>query len=168
MKNDYELLYLIHGENDQIALNYMFNKYEGLIWKYIHLLQIEKKEHDDFLQEGRLMFYKAIQTFNAERGKTFTRYFELILKRHFIQLKKRVPKYVFDDYILNTHQPYYLEENYDDFLSLCSAFEKRIFQLYFIENKTVSAIEKIEKRSGKQIYNAIYRLKEKYKKYDII
>lgn len=168
MKNDYELLYLIQGENDQIALNYMFNKYEGFIWKQIHLLHVNQSEHEDFMQEGRMMFIKAINTFHERFNKTFTRYFELILKRHFYRLNKKVPKYVFDEYVINTYQYGYIEEDYDDFLTLCSSFEQRVFRYYFLENKTVKYIESVEKCSVKQIYNAIYRLKEKYKKYDII
>ncbi len=168
MKNDYELLYLIKGENDQIALQYLFNKYEKFVWKIIHTLQIHEKERVDFMQEGRLMFYKAIQTFDEYKNKTFTRYFELILKRHYYQLKNRLPKYIFDEYIINQQSGYYLEEDYSDFLYNCSAFEQQIFQLYFIENKSVKNVQNHVKCSIKQIYNAIYRLKEKYKNYDII
>ncbi len=168
MRNDYELLYLIHGENDQIALNYMLSKYEGFIWKQIHLLHISENDFDDFKQEGILMFYKAIKTFDVKRNKTFTRYFELILKRHFYQLKRKVPNYVFDEYMLNQQQSYYLEENFDDFLDQCSDLEKEIFEYYFIQNKSIAYIKNRINCEIKQIYNAIYRLKEKYKKYDII
>jgi RNA polymerase sporulation-specific sigma factor len=168
MHNDYELLYLIRGENDHIALRYMFRKYEKLIFKNVHLLQIKNYEHEDFIQEGRIMFYKAIKTFDEHKNKTFTRYFELILKRHYYYLKKKLPNYVFDEYLLNTYRCVYLEEDYDDFLDNCSTFEKDIFQLYFIENKSVDTIKNILSCRAKQVYNTIYRLKEKYKKYDII
>ncbi len=168
MRNDYELLYLIHGENDGIALDYLFSKYENFIWKHIHLIRVDQNEYDDFKQEGILMFYKAIKTFDVYKNKTFTRYFELILKRHFYQLKKKVPNFVYDEYVLNQQQSYYLEEDYTDFLDQCSTLEQQIFEYYFIQNKSVNYIQSVIKCDIKQIYNAIYRLKEKYKKYDII
>ncbi|MFA6800579.1 MAG: sigma-70 family RNA polymerase sigma factor [Acholeplasmataceae bacterium] len=168
MKNDYELLYLIRGENDQIAFEYLFNKYERLIWKNIHLLNIENIEREDFIQEGILMLYKAIQTFDEFKNKTFTRYFELILKRHFYHMKKKIPKFVYNEYILNQQQSYYLEEDHSKFLEGCSLFEQEVFELYFIENKSAKYIQETTQCSLKQVYNAIYRLKEKYKKYVII
>lgn len=168
MKNDYELLYLIRGENDHIALEYLYHKYERLIYKNIHLLHIDHIEHDDFVQEGFLMFYKAVQTFDESKNKTFTRYFELILKRHFYQLVHKIPPFVYDEYIMHQQQSYYIEEDYTPFLEDCSLFEQEVFELYFIENKSVQYIQNFKKCSIKQVYNAIYRLKEKYKKYVIM
>lgn len=168
MNNDYELIYLIRGENDHIALQYLFDKYERFIWKIIHLLNVTSYDHDDFIQEGTLIFYKAIQSFNEEKNKSFTRYFELILKRHFYQLLNKSPKYVYDEYVIQQQTSYYIEENYDDFLSTCSKIEKDVFDCYFIEQKSIQTIANQLKCSKKQIYNTIFRLKEKYKKYVII
>jgi RNA polymerase sporulation-specific sigma factor len=50
--NDYELIDLIRYENDHVALDFMFYKYQKLIWKNVHLLNIPSKDYDDFFQEG--------------------------------------------------------------------------------------------------------------------
>jgi hypothetical protein len=42
--NDYELIYLIQVEQDEIALNFMFKKYHKFIWKYVHLANIQEKD----------------------------------------------------------------------------------------------------------------------------
>lgn len=90
--NDYELIYLVQNHRDGIALEYLFKKYKLLIWKYIHMYDVPYYERDDFLQEGYLMLNKAINLFDESKNKTFTRYFELILKRKFWALLKKAAK----------------------------------------------------------------------------
>ena len=81
--NDYELVYLIRFEQCQVALDFLYMKYSRFIWKQIHVLHVNHYEQDDFHQEGLLMLHKAVTTFNEAKNKTFMRYFDLILKRHF-------------------------------------------------------------------------------------
>jgi len=114
------------------------------------------------------MLLRAIHTFDEFKNKTFTRYYELILKRHFYQIKRRIPKYMEDEYNFDLMKSHYLEEDNSDFLEACSDFEQAVFQLYYVENKTIKFISELMGCSVKYVYNAIYRLKEKYKKYDII
>jgi RNA polymerase sporulation-specific sigma factor len=160
--NDYELIYLIHTEHDEIALSFMFSKYHKFIWKHIHLLNIATKEHDDLHQEGVLMLLKAIHTFNENKNKSFTRYFELILKRQLYYLVTKFPKYVlFEDTSFCTGVSYIEEESID--LELSSDLEQTVYQMYFNERATISEIEKQTIYTKRQIYNSIYRIKEKYK-----
>jgi RNA polymerase sporulation-specific sigma factor len=70
--NDYELVYLIRTQKDSIAFDFLFQKYKKFIWKYIHFMHIEYKEQDDFFQEGILTLYKAVETFDESRNKTFS------------------------------------------------------------------------------------------------
>ncbi|MBU1143598.1 MAG: hypothetical protein KKH92_08150 [Firmicutes bacterium] len=160
--NDYELIYLIHAEHDELALNFMFQKYHKFIWKQVHLLEVEKKEYDDFHQEGNLMLHKAIKTFNSDRNKTFTRYFELILKRHFYQLKKTLPTYYLYENADFYQEKCYIEEE-PVYLTLTSNLEQTVYERYFIHRETIQDIEKQTCFSKKQIYNTIFRIKEKYK-----
>ena len=57
------------------------------------------------------------------------------------------------------------EEQKDDIdlIDSCSTFEKHIYQYYFIEKKAVQKISDELSCEPKKIYNAIFRIKEKYK-----
>jgi len=160
--NDYELIYLIQSNHDDHALTYMYQKYHRFIWKYIHLLNLEKKEHEDFYQEGILILHKAIKTFNERYNKSFTRYFELILKRHFYQLKQALPKYYLFDHTDFVKDVVYIEEAYDP-IDLHSDLERLVYEKYFVLKQSVHKIQEDSQYSPKQIYNAIYRIKDKYK-----
>jgi RNA polymerase sporulation-specific sigma factor len=160
--NDYELIYLIHSEHDEIALTFMFSKYHKFIWKQVHLLNVATKEHDDLHQEGTIMLLKAIQTFNEARNKSFTRYFELILKRQLYHLISKIPKYqLFEDTSFCTGVSYIEEETVE--LELSSDLEQTVYHEYFIQRLPIDEIEKKTQFTKKQIYNSIYRIKEKYK-----
>ncbi len=160
--NDYELIYLIRHETDDLALTFMFKKYHKFIWKHVHLLHLESKEIDDFHQEGVLMLFKAIQTFDPERNKSFTRYFELIMRRQFYHMKQSLPHYMLFDHTDFVKTPCYIEEE-PLVLELSSDMESKVYHDYFISRKTVSTIHTETGYSKKQIYNTVYRIKEKYK-----
>jgi RNA polymerase sporulation-specific sigma factor len=160
--NDYELIYLIRHEQDDLALTFMFKKYHKFIWKHVHLLHLESKEIDDFHQEGILMLFKAIQTFDPERNKSFTRYFELIMRRQFYHMKQRLPQYMLFDHTDFVKTPCYIEEE-PCMLELSSDMENQVYHDYFLSRKTVSKIHIETGYSKKQIYNTVYRIKEKYK-----
>ena len=59
--------------------------------KMIHLFNVEPKDQDDFYQEAIILLVDTVYTFNEQKNKTFTRYFELVLKRRFIRLKQQLP-----------------------------------------------------------------------------
>lgn len=160
--NDYELIYLIQTERDDCALTFMFKKYHKFIWKQIHLLNIPFNDHDDFHQEGLLMLNKAILAFDESRNKSFTKYFELILKRQFYHLIHKIPKYVlYEDAHFFKGVTYIEEEPVE--LILSSKLEQIIYELYFLKRCSVKDIESNTGYEKKQIYNTIFRIKEKYK-----
>jgi RNA polymerase sporulation-specific sigma factor len=160
--NDYELIYLIKTDGCEHALTFMYQKYQKFIWKIIHQLHLEEKEHDDFHQEGLLMLLKAIQTFDEHYNKSFTKYFELILKRHFYGLMRRLPTYQLyetTDFV----KGFVLLEEEVEYLRFDSALEQEVHDRYFIYEQSIKEIAEATGLKTKQIYNAIYRIKEKYK-----
>lgn len=162
--NDYELVYLIKAQNDSIAFDFLFQKYKKFIWKYIHLMNIDLKEQDDFFQEGILTLYKAVETFDESKNKTFTRYYELILRRHFYHLMYKLPKYLlYEDSNFMSCFGYEEQHDDEDLMDSCSRFEKNVYQFYFIEKQAVKKISQNMSCDPKKIYNAIFRIKEKYK-----
>ncbi|VEU80186.1 sigma factor [Haploplasma axanthum] len=159
--NDYELIYLIQSEKCEAALKWMFKKYELLIKKYIYMYGVKKIYYDDFYQEALILMYKIINNFDESKGKTFTRFYELVLKRRIIRLINELPKYD-----LYENVDYYQDEtsnNIEIETNNLTEFEEKIYQSYFVENQKISYIAVNEDKSTKQIYNAIYRIREKYK-----
>ncbi|CCV64861.1 RNA polymerase sigma-70 factor, ECF subfamily [Alteracholeplasma palmae J233] len=162
--NDYELIYLVQSYQDELSLEYLVGKYERLIWKYIHLLDIPKREQEDYYQEGIMLLHKAVVYFDENKNKTFTRYFELILKRKFFKLKNRLPEYrLQEETHFLKHAAYH--EDYEEFeeIDLKNPMEKIIYEAYFKERKKITQIACETNYTKKQIYNTIYRIKEKYK-----
>ena len=160
--NDYELVYLIQYENDEHALDFMFKKYHKFIWKNVHLLDLEKKEEEDFFQEGMLMLHKAVMTFNPSKNKSFTRYFELILKRQYYTLRRTLPAYYLFDHTDYCKGACYIEEE-PITLDLKSELEQIVYEQYFLQSVPIATIAETSPYNKKQIYNTIYRIKEKYK-----
>ncbi|HHT99349.1 MAG TPA: sigma-70 family RNA polymerase sigma factor [Acholeplasma sp.] len=160
--NDYEIVYLAQTEYDEALIELLINKYRNLIWKNIHLLNVPYMDQDDFFQEGCLLLIKSTKYFNEKYGKTFTKYFELILKRHFYSLLAKLPKYIIDANEVMSKNDYYIEDS-NDIPEFLTPLEAYVFQYYFIENVPIKEIVKDNKYNRKQIYNTIYRIKEKYK-----
>jgi len=160
--NDYELIYLIQNERDDIAMSFMFKKYHKFIWKQVHLLNVDPKEHDDLHQEGILMLHKALQTFDESKNKSFTRYFELILKRQLYRMKKNIPNYYLYDNTDFCKGASYIEEEPIE-IEFSSELELIVHDLYFLKRRSVSEIMRQTGYTKKQIYNTVFRVKEKYK-----
>ncbi len=160
--NDYELVYLIQNEQDDIAMEFMFKKYHKFIWKQVHLLDVDPKELDDLHQEGVLMLHRALQTFDESKNKSFTRYFELILRRQLYRIKNSIPNYYLYEHTDFCKGVSYIEEDPIE-IAFSSTLEQQIHQFYFLERKSVSEIIRLTEYSKKQIYNTVFRIKEKYK-----
>lgn len=160
--NDYELIYMIQSEACEYALKIMFSKYELLIWKYIHMYNVCECDRDDYMQEAKILMYNIINRFDESKGKTFTRFYELVLKRRFFALLRKKPKYELRD----DFSQFGAEVNFDADLIIpetLTELEKHVFQRYFIENQRINIIAENNELNPKQVYNAIYRIKEKFK-----
>lgn len=160
--NDYELIYLIQSERDDIAYDFVFLKYEKLIWKYIHLLNVSRNEHDDLFQEGLWMLHQAIKTFNPEKNKTFTKYFDLILRRHLYKQSQKIPNYVLYEHTNFCSGVVYIEEELELPIDH-SDFELQVYQAHFLSREPICEIAIRMNCPKKKIYNAIYRIREKMK-----
>lgn len=161
--NDYEIIYLIKDHFHEDAFAFMLKKYEKFIWKNIHLLYLDEDNKHDFYQESIIMLYKAIQTFNERYNKTFTRYFELILKRRLYALKKEINSYVLKEptFFYQLESPStYKEETYIHFDDVR---KQKVYELYFDSHRSIKYISETLQLSKKQVYNTIYLIKQKIK-----
>lgn len=164
--NDYELVYMVNENNDEVAFNILLKKYHNYIYKKIHQFFFYEKEYDDYYQEGVVSLIKAIQSFDQKYNKTFMRYFEVIINRDFINLDRSNKKVwqmyqgLKENYIIEEEQEQYF--NYDQ-INFKSNLEQTIYELYYLENKTISYICDSLNLNNKQVYNTIGRIKKKLK-----
>ncbi|MDY0210463.1 MAG: sigma factor [Acholeplasma sp.] len=165
--NDYELIYLVRDQQDMMALELMFEKYDKFIHKKISQFYIFDSDREDFHQEGLIMLHKAILTFKDGFNKTFLRYFETILERRFINLTNKRKRYHNQMTLLvdeAKRAPLYIEEEpLRSFkpISFKSPLEEEIYTCYFLHQEKIPQIAKKYDLDSKQVYNAIYRIKKK-------
>lgn len=169
--NDFELLYLI-AENNEHALEIMFEKYTNLIKKRIELFKIQSRLVDDFIQEGLLVLNKAINKYDENYKKTFTRYFDELLQWRFMEILRKEKEYFYnvslveDLYYLADETKFFDEEvkdsvNIDDVYF--SDFEMLVYEYKFLKYKKTKDIMELTNASKKSIYNATVRIREKLK-----
>ena len=163
--NDYELIYLVQCYQDGVALEMMFSKYENMIWKNMSLYDVNPKDRDDIFQDCLILLNKAINIFNESKGKTFTRYFELICKREIIHKKKRIPDYYLMDRpeLIPGQTLMCLEEEKEFDVYFKTNLGKNVFRLYFMEKKKINVVSQILGICDKQVYNCVFRIKKKLK-----
>lgn len=168
--NDYELLYLI-GERNEDALALMIEKYQPLIASKCYHFKIRPSERDDFIQEGNLMLLHAMKIFDPSYQKTFTRFFELILTRKFMNLMTPLRKQLiyFSEELFETMR---VEESVtwllkDEHLSIAketlTAFEYEIFVEHYKQAHSITDIAQAQLVSVKKVYNTLYQIKNKLK-----
>ncbi|PKK87336.1 MAG: hypothetical protein CVV63_01375 [Tenericutes bacterium HGW-Tenericutes-8] len=165
--NDYELIYLVQDQQDMMALELLFEKYDKFIHKKISQFYIFDSDREDFHQEGLIMLHKAVLTFKDTFNKTFMRYFETILERKFINLANKKKRYIKEiDVLIDEakHTPLYIEETeYKPIekVHFKSPLEEEIYVRYFLNQQKISDIAMRHALDPKQVYNAIYRIKKK-------
>ena len=168
--NDNELLYLI-SEGELIATDILFNKYSSLIKKRIHLFKIQSRYRDDFYQEGLMVLNNAINTYLDYYGKTFNKYFDLILQRHYMNLLQKDVNYFYNVTLV---------DDFDVFPSVLKEEEKEItYENHFeeeIDQKIYNMLldgyrpKEISDKLGidiKSLYNRTYKIKKTLKIFNI-
>jgi len=163
--NDYELIELIK-ENNEEAIDIMYQKYEGLIKNRVNRFKIKPSMFEDFVQEGRLALNKAIHTYKMDSNKTFNKFFDMVLQRRFITLLKQNQKdfynivYVDDVFSLIQEDPHEsLKDPLDE--NLMTELERKVYRYRFIEQFKPREIAQMLKIDPKQVYNACNRIKKK-------
>lgn len=166
---------MIKHEQSEEALNIMFEKYKNFIGLKINSFRIYNIQKDDYLQEGLIILYKTIFTYNEKYGKTFLRFFEMCLERHFIVLGKKRNS---DTKMTGLYQEAFnldVEETSDVVQERLAKYrqskfksqrEQTIFDEYFLQNKKINEIVKLTGYNAKSIYNTILRIRKKLKELD--
>ncbi|MDR2822634.1 MAG: hypothetical protein LBV58_03695 [Acholeplasmatales bacterium] len=173
LSNDFEIIYLIQDGNETALLD-LQTKYNLFIWKMIHDVNVPISEQDDFFQEAQYLLYSASKIFDIERNKTFTRYFELILKRKFFYLltklktnvlqisEEQINSFSEESSLTNNRYSIYNDRFVISYIKdkLNSKTSMQILNLYFLKNLSYEEISKILKLKEKTIYNAVYKIRK--------
>lgn len=165
--NDYELIYY-YREHNYCALEILMSKYKGLIYQIIIDHNIPQRCRDDFYQEGCLCLMQALNTFSEAYGKSFTRYFELLWKRKLEAVRKSIVgdyELISEYDLLSTTKEDIVSDviyryNIDSNLKYMNEIEQTVYLLYFVKNFSIDSICEKTKRTKKQVYNLICKIKK--------
>ena len=81
--SDEELIELIKN-GDEMALEYLINKYKDMVNMKVGKYFIIGAEREDIIQEGMIGLYKAIKSFNADKQNSFKSFANLCIERQLI------------------------------------------------------------------------------------
>ncbi len=165
--NDYELIYMIKDNNDA-ALNLMYEKYTPFIYMIIRDMNIYDKYKDDFLQEGYMSLNDAIRTYDMNYNKTFYKYFEVILRRRYYRLYKTYSKLdvpVEDLELTLGDKPVIYNKDasllFDrGFIALDNKLEKDIYISLYKEGLSYKEVASKYNINIKKVYNTIQKIKK--------
>ena len=73
---------------DNMALNYLMNKYNDLVNMKASKFFMVGAERDDMVQEGLIGLYKATKSFNAQKQNSFKTFANLCIERQLITALK--------------------------------------------------------------------------------
>lgn len=171
--NDYEIIDLAKSGNSD-ALQLLFDKYSNLIRKMIYKFNFVK-DFEDYMQIGLETLYKSVVKYSDAYNKTFTRYFEMNLKRKFISIctKEYRRKQIYDVNVKDIYTNFINEDNefylYKDDLKkafkLLTDLEKEVYISKLINNEQVESIGFRLSIPKKSIYNSLHRAKNKLREY---
>ncbi len=171
--NDYEIIAMIQ-EGSEDAFTLMVDKYSRFISKKINKFNLAY-DYDDLYQEGILILHRSVVKFDPSFNKTFTRFFELNLERHFISYiktakhRKHLRVVHYGEIKENVHRvrenSVYYYAHLEELKKTLTELEYRVYILREVRNCSVSLIAEIIDVKTKTVYNSLHRAKDKIKTY---
>lgn len=186
MDNDYELVYLAQG-HDEDALVILYNKYESVIKARANYFYSKSNKRDvdlnDFYQEAFIGFNEAVKRYNQDANAIFYTYVMNVLdKRLSSYLRKGntfkdkafVSSMYLDENLVNIGSSSFNPEKYavdlerrlevlNKFKSILSDKENEVIYLKMVGYSINEIACKLDS-SVKTVYNTLYRARDKIKK----
>lgn len=184
--SDEELILMIKN-GDGYPFKILFKRYHPLVTKMTREYYLKSYELEDLWQEARIVFHKAIQTYDQDKGHTFGNFYKLNFKHHIFSLirkdmakKRKIEKIAesLDGMIEKGISPQYITNGKEGLSALdilqvkeklagyhhtLSKFEQKVFSLYLKNNEVDKIAEQLQCDSL-QIKNALDRCKRKLKR----
>lgn len=169
---------------DEAAFEHILDRYTPLIKKTIRSYYISGFDHEDMMQEARIVFYKALRKYKPKENYTLGTYYRLLLNNHYASLvrksqtqKRRIHQmatsidlieergYGNDYASLVAESPSVLEnmvveETVQELIRSFSPLEKEVL-LAFIEYNSFEDIKANLGYPARKITNTIYRVKKR-------
>ena len=79
--DDEQLIVMVHDGDEPAIVEYMMNKYKGLVRKKANSMYILGADKDDLIQEGMIGLFKAIRDYDIGRDASFSTFADLCISR---------------------------------------------------------------------------------------
>lgn len=182
---EYELIVLVREQKDEDALKILLKKYSPIIGKIASTYYGVGYDYQDFFQEGRIAFVRAIETFDENANSTFYAYSMTCVRNALISIYRKLKRNTGLDQLIDNMEEINktgvaMNTNYvkqmDKFLNekmiieealvskeLLSNLEKQCLKYFLLDNdyKEVATILGV---SPKKVDNALSRCKSKLRK----
>ena len=191
---DEQLVGLVR-EGDELALEYMINKYKNFVRAKARSYFLIGADREDIIQEGMIGLYKAIRDFRSDKLASFRAFAELCITRQIITAIKTATrqKHIPLNSYVSLNKPIYDEESdrtlldvlsgnkvtdpeelvisREEFIHIEQKMGKFLSELewkvlmYYLEGKSYQEIADSLGRHVKSVDNALQRVKRKLERY---
>lgn len=177
-------------QGDAEAMDFLLERYKGLVKKKANALYLMGGEKEDIIQEGMIGLYKAVRDYNPEKEAAFSTFAELCVTRQIytaISASNKKRNQPLNNYISFEQQSEELADvarnghitgnpeetvigrenakQIKEFIDKeLSSMEKKVIGFYLEGYSYIQIAEMLEKKP-KSIDNAIQRIRSKLKKY---
>lgn len=192
---DEEILLAIKDNDDELALEYLINKYRNFVRAKARSYFLIGADREDIIQEGMIGFYKAIRDFRNDKLSSFRAFAELCITRQIITAIKTATrqKHIPLNSYISLNKPIYDEDSDRTLMDVLSGgkisdpeelvisreefadIEKKMEEILsdlewrvlmsYLDGKSYQEIAADLGRHVKSIDNALQRVKRKLEKY---
>ena len=192
---DEEILLAIKDNDDELALEYLINKYRNFVRAKARSYFLIGADREDIIQEGMIGFYKAIRNFRNDKLSSFRAFAELCVTRQIITAIKTATrqKHIPLNSYISLNKPIYDEDSDRTLMDVLSGgkisdpeelvisreefadIEKKMEEILsdlewrvlmsYLDGKSYQEIAADLGRHVKSIDNALQRVKRKLEKY---
>lgn len=192
---DEEILLAIKDNDDELALEYLINKYRNFVRAKARSYFLIGADREDIIQEGMIGFYKAIRDFRNDKLSSFRAFAELCVTRQIITAIKTATrqKHIPLNSYISLNKPIYDEDSDRTLMDMLSGgkisdpeelvisreefadIEKKMEEILsdlewrvlmsYLDGKSYQEIAADLGRHVKSIDNALQRVKRKLEKY---
>lgn len=192
---DEEILLAIKDNDDELALEYLINKYCNFVRAKARSYFLIGADREDIIQEGMIGFYKAIRDFRNDKLSSFRAFAELCVTRQIITAIKTATrqKHIPLNSYISLNKPIYDEDSDRTLMDVLSGgkisdpeelvisreefadIEKKMEEILsdlewrvlmsYLDGKSYQEIAADLGRHVKSIDNALQRVKRKLEKY---
>lgn len=123
---------------DKFAMDYLIEKYKGVVLSSIKSLYILGGDNDDLVQEGMIGLFKAIRDFDSSKNIKFSTFANLCVRRNVYSAitKQNNPKYETLNKAISISSTDYHEED-DDEGAVLSTDDMGLSDIYNPEDKLI-------------------------------